>query len=96
MRKSFIMCTVAVAVFAASAIASPRAAAMTIGSPVSQLVDTELRAATSNGYYPPYAYSRYVCRGWWKACGWEPGHYWNYWPQYLQRLELWRRSHSAQ
>ena len=33
MRKTLIVCTVAIAVFAASAIASPRAEAMTIGSP---------------------------------------------------------------
>ena len=100
MRKPFIVsCTVAVVVLAAVAIESPRAEAMTIGSPAG------LRAAIQettlpvyyNGYYPPYAYYRYVCRGWWKACGWEHGHYWNYWPRYLERSRhmRWRQSHRA-
>ena len=90
MRKTFIVCTVALAVFAASAVASPRAEAMTFSSLAG------LRAANHNtnlaqdvayngyyqsyGYYPWYGYYRYVCRAWWKGCGWEPGHYSNYWP----------------
>lgn len=68
MRKIFITCAVAAAAFAAGAIASPRAESAPIGY------------YWPYGYYPPYAYYRYVCRAWWKGCGWEPGHYWNYWP----------------
>ena len=96
MRKTFSVCTLAIAVFAAGAVTSPRAEAMTVGSLAA------LRAATHAtnlvqgvdyygynrpyGYYQPYAYypwygySRTVCRAWWKGCGQEPGHYWNYWP----------------
>ena len=94
MRKTFSVCTLAIAVFAASAAASPRAEAMTFGSLAA------LRAASSRnksgawrrllwhyqpyGYYQPYAYYpwygyyRTVCRAWWKGCGLEPGHYSNY------------------
>ena len=90
MRKIFVMGTAAVTVFAVSAIASPRVEAMTVGSPSG--LNAAIREANpaqdvayygyywSDGYYPPYAYYRYVCRAWWKGCGWEPGHYWNYWP----------------
>jgi len=74
MRKIFIMCTVAVTIFAAGAIASPRAEAMPIG------LYAYYWPYSPYAYYPPYAYYRYVCRAWWKGCGWEPGHYWNYWP----------------
>src|SRR5262245_34079689 len=91
MRKTSKMCTIAVAVFAASAVVSPRAEAMTIGSL------TGLRAAVQetnliqnvgyDGYYQPYGYYypwwgtyRTVCRAWWKGCGLEYGHYTNYWP----------------
>jgi hypothetical protein len=90
MPKIFLTCTAAVAVVAASAIASPRAEAMAI-VPMSGL-NAAIRDAnlaqnvdyygyySPYAYYPPYAYYRYVCRAWWKGCGWEPGHYWNYWP----------------
>jgi hypothetical protein len=90
MRKTLIVCTVAVAVFAASGIASPRAEAMTIGSLAglsAAIHETNLAQHVAYdgyyrpyGYYPTYGYYRYVCRAWWKGCGWEPGHYWNYWP----------------
>jgi hypothetical protein len=92
MRKTLTMCTVAVAVFAAGAIASPRAEAMTIGSPVdlSAAIHEANLAQDVAYYYPyayysPYGYYRYVCRGWWKACGWEPGHYGNWWPNRYSR-----------
>jgi hypothetical protein len=68
MRKILIICVIAVSVFAVGAIGSDRAQA-----------DWPY-GFYSPAYYPPYAYSRYVCRAWWKGCGWEPGHYWNYWP----------------
>ena len=93
MRKTLIVCTVAIAVFAASAIASPRAEAITIGSPagLSAAIYEANRAQDvayygySYGYSSPYGYYRYVCRAWWKGCGWEPGHYWNYWPNRYYR-----------
>ena len=65
MRKTFSLCALAIAVFAASAAATPRAEAMTVGS------SAALRAATHEtnlvlgvdyygyqpyGYYQPYAY----------------------------------------
>ena len=96
MRKTFGVCTLAIAVFAAGAVTSPRAEAMTVGSLAA------LRAATHAtnlvqgvdyygyyrpyGYYQPYAYYpwygyyRTVCRAWWKGCGLETGHYSNVWP----------------
>src|SRR5215831_16146029 len=90
MRKTSRMCTIAAAVFAASAIVSLRAEAMTVGSL------TEFRAAIQetnliqnvgyDGYYEPYAYYpwygyyRTVCRAWWKGCRLEVGHYSNVWP----------------
>jgi hypothetical protein len=90
MRKTFIMCTVAVAVFAANAVASPRAEAMTSGSMAAlRTAIHETNPAQSvaydgyyqsNVYYPWYGYYRYVCRAWWKGCGWEYGHYSNVWP----------------
>jgi hypothetical protein len=90
MRKIFVIGTAAVTVFAVSVINSPRADAMPIGSPGG--FNAAIREANpvqdvgyygyywSDGYYPPYAYYRYVCRAWWKGCEWETGHYWNYWP----------------
>lgn|SRR5215472_10276116 len=87
MRKVFVMGTAAT-VFAVSV--STCVEAMTIGSPSG--LNAAIRQANSTyhvdyygyyspyAYYPPYAYYRYVCRAWWKGCGWEPGHYWNYWP----------------
>ena len=84
MRKTFIVCTAAAAIFTVSAIASLRAEAMTISSPagLSAAIHGPNLAldVVYDGYYPPYGYYRYVCRAWWKGCGWEPGHYWNYWP----------------
>ena len=87
MRKIFVVAT-AVTVFATSA--SPGVEAMTIGSPSGLNAATRETNSTQDvdyygyywpyGYYPPYAYYRYVCRAWWKGCEWEPGHYWNYWP----------------
>ena len=96
MRKIFGVCTLAITVFAVSAVALPRAEAMTFGSLAG------LRAASHEanlvqsvdyygyhqpyGYYQPYAYYpwygyyRTVCRAWWKGCGLEPGHYSNVWP----------------
>ena len=74
MRETFIMLTVAVTAFAAGAIASSHAEATPIG------LYYWPGYYSPSVYYPPYAYSRYVCRAWWKGCGWEPGHYWNYWP----------------
>src|SRR5689334_2661338 len=96
MRKILGVCTLAIAVFAVSAAALPRAEAMTFGSLAA------LRAAAHEanlvqsvdyygvyqpyGYYQPYAYypwwgyTRTVCRAWWKGCGLEYGHYTNYWP----------------
>jgi hypothetical protein len=68
MRKILIVCTAAVAVFAIGAIDSDRAEAYWPYGYYSPYVT-----------YPPYAYYRYVCRAWWKGCGWEPGHYWNEW-----------------
>ena len=87
MPKHFVLWAAAMAVFAASALASPQARALTIGP----LASTSMAASEPNltqrvawdgygRYYPPYAYSRTVCRAWWKGCEWEPGHYWNYWP----------------
>ena len=83
MRKIFGVCTLAITVFAVSAVASPRAEAMTFGSL------TGLRAASHEanlvqsvdyygyhqpyGYYQPYAYYpwygyyRTVCRAWWEG-----------------------------
>ena len=56
MRKTFIVCTVAIAVFAASAIASPRAEAITIGSPAGlSAAIHEANLAQDVAYYYPYA-----------------------------------------
>lgn len=90
MRETFVGCAVAVGVLTAIAIASPRAEAVTVGSPaVLSAAIHETALAQSVTYYrhhpnehhysPPRGYYRYVCRAWWKGCGWEPGHYWNYW-----------------
>jgi hypothetical protein len=73
MRKAFIVCTVGIAVFAASAIASARAEVMTAASPP---VGTALaQDLTYGGNYRPHdrscGYYHYVCRAWWKGCGWE-------------------------
>jgi hypothetical protein len=83
MRKIFVMGTAAVTAFAVSSIALPRAEAMTIGSPgglIAAIREANPAQYSPNGYYPPYAYYRYVCRAWWKGCEWEYGHYSNYWP----------------
>ena len=86
MRKIVIIGTAAITVFAVSAVASSRAEAITLGSPgglnatIHEANPVQDVAYWYDGYYAPYAYYRYVCRAWWKGCGWEPGHYWNYWP----------------
>ena len=93
MRKTFSLCTLAIAVFAASAAAFASRGGYDIR------FIAALRAATHEtnlvlgvdyygyqpyGYYQPYAYYpwygyyRTVCRAWWKGCGLEPGHYTNY------------------
>ena len=56
MRKTFIVCTVAIAVFAASVIASPRAEAITIGSSAGlSAAIHEANLAQDVAYYYPYA-----------------------------------------
>ena len=88
MRAILIMGTLAITIPAV--VASTRTEAMTIGSPMGLTAAIDKANSIQDadyygyygpyGYYPPYAYYRYVCRAWWKGCGWEPGHYWNYWP----------------
>ena len=88
MRAILIMGTMTITILAVSVVASTRTEAMTLGSPAG--LNAAIRDANSAqdvdyyywpyGYYPPYAYYRNVCRAWWKGCEWEPGHYWNYWP----------------
>jgi len=96
MRKTLSVCTIAVAVFAASAVFSNRAGAMTFGSLAGLRVATHEANLVQSvdyysypqpyGYYQPYAYYpwlgyyRTVCRSWWKGCRLEVGHYSNVWP----------------
>jgi hypothetical protein len=73
MRKPFIVCCTVAVVLAASAIASPRAEVMTVASPAAEAALAQ--DVTYGGYSrPPYrvcGYYHYVCRAWWKGCGWE-------------------------
>src|SRR5512139_3824118 len=97
MRNTFIACTVTVAIFAAATVASSRAEAMTIGSPAglhAAIHEANLaQGVTYYGYYQPHGYYRYVCRAWWKGCGWEPGHYWNVWPNRYYYSRPYRYGH---
>ena len=92
MGKILTVCAVAVAVFAAGAIASPRAEAVTISSPAG--LSVALHKTTSfqyvggnkhrrpDGHYRQCGYYRYVCRAWWAGCGWEGPYYsplYRYW-----------------
>lgn len=101
MRQTFIVGTIALGIFAAASTASLRVEAMTIGSPagLSAAIQETTTAQDVAGYryYPygyyhasPRSYYRYVCRAWWKGCGWEPGHYWNYWPNRYYRPNNYR------
>ena len=70
MLKTFIVCTVAGVVLAASATGSTRAEVVTNASPAGTALAQDV---TYGGYNRPRycGYYRYACRAWWKACGWE-------------------------
>ena len=77
MFKTFIVCTVAVVVLAASATGSLRAEAVTNASPAGTAFAQDV---TYGGYgrthYPQNCgYNHYVCRGWWKSSRWEGPYY---------------------
>jgi hypothetical protein len=82
MRKILIMCTVAVTIFAATAIASRCAEA---GSPVvasTAIHRTDRAQYVGDAHYRQCGYYRYVCRAWWAGCGWEGPYYfplYRYW-----------------
>lgn len=79
MLKTFIVCTVAVVVLAASATGSTRAEVVTNASPAGTALAQDV---TYGGYRPrDCGYYHYVCRAWWKGCRWEGPYIWSvpYW-----------------
>jgi hypothetical protein len=74
MHRMFTVCATAIAILAASAIASPRAGAMTSNLPAdlrAAIHETSGEQYVTQVAYRGCGYYWFVCRAWWAACGWE-------------------------